>query len=129
MFVISKDFSFSASHRLSHLSEDHKCHRLHGHNYRVRIYLAAPYLDQRGFVKDYGELKEVKEYLDQRLDHRHLNDVFGNSIQTTAEKLAEFLFYEFRHALLITELVAVGVSETDNTWAWFSQDDKFLFGF
>lgn len=35
MFRITKEYHFSASHRLAHLPDDHQCARLHGHNYVV----------------------------------------------------------------------------------------------
>ena len=36
---IWKDFTFEAAHRLPNLPPDHKCARLHGHSYQVRIYV------------------------------------------------------------------------------------------
>jgi 6-pyruvoyltetrahydropterin/6-carboxytetrahydropterin synthase len=127
MYLISKEFTFSAAHQLSHLPETHQCHRLHGHNYIVRVYLAQGYLDDRGFVKDYGELESVQKYLKETLDHRNLNEVWG--VKTTAEKIAEELFYIFRHRFGISQLVAVGVSETSKTWAWYSENDNIIFSF
>ena len=67
MFTISKQFSFSASHQLSHLPADHQCARLHGHNYVVEVVLQREYLTGEGFVRDYGELSGVKEYIDAEL--------------------------------------------------------------
>ena len=43
MYTIAKQFTFSASHQLDHLPEDHQCARLHGHNYVVEIVLSAPF--------------------------------------------------------------------------------------
>ena len=37
MYIISKEYHFSASHQLHDLPEDHPCHRLHGHNYVVEV--------------------------------------------------------------------------------------------
>lgn len=34
---IFKDFHFEAAHRLPNVPDAHKCSRLHGHNYKVRI--------------------------------------------------------------------------------------------
>ena len=36
-FTIAKRFSFSASHALTAVPEDHKCRRTHGHNYEVEV--------------------------------------------------------------------------------------------
>ena len=41
MYTIAKQFSFSASHVIDGVPEDHPCGRLHGHNYTVEVQLAA----------------------------------------------------------------------------------------
>jgi 6-pyruvoyltetrahydropterin/6-carboxytetrahydropterin synthase len=114
MFRISKEFQFSASHRIDGLPEDHPCARLHGHNYVVRVELAAPELDRVGFVRDYRELAPLKDYIDATLDHRHLNEVLGDNC-VTAEHLARHLYAWC--AARWPETSAVSVSETPKTWA------------
>lgn len=112
MFQISKHFTFSASHQLTGLPDDHQCSRLHGHNYIVEVVLESPTLNSIGFVQDYGALAPIKTYIDDKLDHRHLNDLFD---VTTAEALAEHFYKRFKHQFPL--LVAVRVSETPKTWA------------
>lgn len=113
MYTISKEFHFSASHVLHGLPDGHQCGRLHGHNYIVVAVLAAPGLNQTGFVRDYGELNLFKTYIDAKLDHRHLNDAFD--CNPTAENMARILFQMFVHDY--PELVAIRISETPRTWA------------
>jgi 6-pyruvoyltetrahydropterin/6-carboxytetrahydropterin synthase len=114
MYRISKQFSFSASHQLTHLPVNHMCARLHGHNYKVEVVVESPMLDDRGFCGlDYGELAPFKNMLDAVYDHRHLNDVMD--VRPTAENLARVLF---DHARKISPFVVeVRVSETESTWA------------
>ncbi|WP_116472835.1 6-carboxytetrahydropterin synthase QueD [Zobellella maritima] len=114
MFTIRKEFHFSASHQLKQMPAHHPCSRLHGHNYVVEIELKSETLDQYGFVRDYLELKAFKDYIDDHLDHRHLNEVLGDEC-TTAERLARHLF-EWAHGHW-PEVSAVSVSETPKTWA------------
>lgn len=114
MFTISKQFHFSASHQLFGLADDHPCSRLHGHNYIAEVVLQSATLNSVGFVRDYRELSDLKNYIDDELDHRHLNDVLGAD-NTTAEKLAQHL-YDWSHAKW-PEVVAVRISETPKTWA------------
>lgn len=114
MFTITKRFDFSASHQLDHLDPGHQCARLHGHNYAVEVVIESPALDDRGFCQvDYGELDPFKRYLDDTLDHRHLNDVLP--CRTTAENIARYLFGEARK--LSPFVVACRVSETPKTFA------------
>ncbi len=35
--TLFKDFTFEAAHRLPHVPEGHKCGRLHGHSFMVRL--------------------------------------------------------------------------------------------
>jgi len=114
MFRITKEFHFSASHQLTELPADHQCARLHGHNYIVEVELSASDLDENGFVRDYHELTPLKRYIDDELDHRHLNDVLGHN-RVTAEFLARHL-YDWCKARW-QEVSAIRVSETPKTWA------------
>ena len=111
MYKISKQFSFSASHVLNLLPADHPCARLHGHNYVVTVHLKSETLDEYGFVKDYNVLKTVKQFIDETLDHRFLNDRIPG--HPTSENIARFLYEQFKPG--IPELVAVEVSETPQT--------------
>lgn len=113
MYKISKQFSFSASHILEGLPSEHPCSRLHGHNYLVTVYLKASELNSLGFVKDYRELSFVKKYIDENLDHRHLNDVF--TFNPTAENIAKALFDIF--SAVESQIYALEVSETPKTSA------------
>jgi 6-pyruvoyltetrahydropterin/6-carboxytetrahydropterin synthase len=124
VYTIKKQFEFSASHQLRHLRnpawpEDdprqHQCSRDHGHNYIVEVELQAEYLDSRGFVVDYGELRALKEYIDTTFDHRRLGEVVP--FYTTAENLAAH-FFGWCY-IRWPQTVAVRVSETVKTWAEF----------
>lgn len=119
MFVISKTFSFSASHQLLDLPSDHQCSRMHGHNYEVTLVLESPTLNTTGMVRDYGELAPFRRLLDEQFEHRHLNDVLYARMPT-AELLAVH-FYAFAHDLW-PEVVACRVKETDKTAATYSAD-------
>lgn len=116
-YEIQKEFHFSASHQLQGLPEGHQCGRLHGHNYIVVVVLGSNELNEHGFVVDYGELKPFKKYIDDVMDHRHLNEVFD--FQTTAENMAKHLY-----GLATSywkEVIEVRVSETPKTWARFRE--------
>src|SRR5712691_5223799 len=49
MYTITKRFAFSASHIIGGLPADHRCARLHGHNYEVEVVLQSATLDPIGF--------------------------------------------------------------------------------
>ncbi len=57
MFTIFKDYSFSAGHAIR--GHTRGCQNLHGHNYRVRVHVAAETLDALGMVIDFADLKAI----------------------------------------------------------------------
>jgi len=120
MYKISKQLAFSASHILEGLPQEHPCSRLHGHNYVITVHLKAKELDKVGFIKDYRELDNIKKYIDETLDHRHLNDILP--FNPTAENIAKYLYDVFVKD--IPELYAVEVSETPKTTALYEADGK-----
>ena len=118
-YRIRKRFDFEAAHSLPQVPEGHKCRNLHGHSYKVDVFVSSTELDEHGFVIDFGELKEFKKkFIDfpDGLDHRTLNNFFSNP---TAEIIAKFLFdsitvlYEDHKNIKIEK---VRVWETDKAW-------------
>jgi 6-pyruvoyltetrahydropterin/6-carboxytetrahydropterin synthase len=118
MYTISKEFHFSASHQLIGLPEEHPCSRLHGHNYVVTVELTSIGLNKVGFIVDYRDLEPIKQFIDNTLDHRHLNDIF--KFNPTAENMAKFFFKKFRKDLKFLLISAVIVKETDKTAARYT---------
>lgn len=116
MFTISKEFGFEAAHHLDGLPDTHPCSRVHGHSYKVIVILRSNKLNDVGFVRDYRALDMIKNWIDQTLDHRDLNDVFD--FNPTAENIAMHLFAEFSH---YPELAAVTVKETEKTSATYER--------
>lgn len=116
---ISKDFDFSASHRLEDLPKNHQCSRIHGHNYRIRVTITGQVVSP-GFVVDYSELSFFKTWIDDKLDHRHMNDVMESN--PTAENMAALMVEKVvshlsEHGYDNVSAVKVSVSETPKTWA------------
>lgn len=112
MFTISKEFHFSACHKLNDLPKGHPCSQLHGHNYVVRVILANNSVNDSGFVQDYNELSPIKEYIDTVLDHKNLNDVFD--FNPTVENMSKYIYHKFMNEFRF--LRAVEMSETPKTW-------------
>jgi 6-pyruvoyltetrahydropterin/6-carboxytetrahydropterin synthase len=116
VLTITKEFEFSASHRIVSLPSWHKCARHHGHNYVVALELSAPpeRLDEHGFVRDYGDLADFRKWVDETLDHQHLNNVEGTGT-TSSERLAMWIYGLWLPHY--PELTGVVVKETPKTSA------------
>ncbi len=118
-FSVYKEITFAAAH---FLREYHgKCENLHGHNYRVRIYVSADSLDSEGMVVDFVELKSaMKQAIHNRFDHRFINEVEPfDLLNPTAENLAMFFAEEVARQV-DDERIAVSechVWETDTNCA------------
>ena len=119
MYTISKEFSFSGAHHLAGLPDEHPCSRPHGHNYTVQLWLEREKLDDTGFVLDYGAMAPFGDFLDDKLDHRDLNEVVG--FNPTAENLAAYLF-TMASAYYPGLVLAVGVQETPKTIAIYRRE-------
>lgn len=116
MFTISKKFSFDSSHSLN-LPTTHKCSNIHGHTYCAEFIFSRDSLDKDGFVIDFCKLDIVKDFINNELDHRHLNSVHWLEA-TTSEVIAKSLFDKF--TIVFPQLCAVRISETPTTWAEYS---------
>lgn len=77
---------FEAAHHLPNLPKEHKCHRLHGHFFRVLVYLEGPVGAASSWVEDFAEIKKAFELLYAQLDHRYLKELEGLDNPTSDNK-------------------------------------------
>ena len=114
---ITQAFTFEAAHRLPHVPPTHRCHRLHGHSYRVELRLEGPLDPATGFVADFFDIEHAFAPLLTRLDHHCLNTVEGLE-NPTAELIAIWIWDRVKPLLPL--LATVVVFETPNCWAEYS---------
>ncbi len=112
VYEVSKEFVFSAAHQIR--MHGGKCERLHGHNWRVRVYACASALDRIGMVVDFADLQVIVSELCARFDHRNVNEIPPfTEVNTTAENLARFFFEEANRRLAAAHGGRVSVSRVD----------------
>ena len=108
---IWKDFSFEAAHQLRNVEPGHKCGRLHGHSFLVRIYVAGDLDPQKGWVVDFADIKKAfKPILQESLDHHFLNEIRGLEESPTSENVAIWIWDQLKPRLPL--LSGVEVRET-----------------
>ena len=95
---IYKEVGFEAAHRLTSVSQDHKCARLHGHSYRLVIHVRGDVDQGLGWVVDFADVKQAFEPLYEQLDHRYLNEIEGLE-NPTSENLAVWIWQRLKPAL------------------------------
>lgn len=107
--TIWKEFTFESAHRLPFTPEGHKCARLHGHSFRVRVHVTGEVDPRTGWIMDFADLREAFEPLRVRLDHYYLNEIEGLE-NPTSEVLAAWIWDR-----LVTTLPALSLVEVMET--------------
>jgi 6-pyruvoyltetrahydropterin/6-carboxytetrahydropterin synthase len=88
------EMGFSSAHFLRNYRG--KCENLHGHNYRVEVYVRGQRLDNAGMLVDFKDLKAATRRVVDYLDHRNINELppFDEELNPSAENLAEYFLSE-----------------------------------
>ncbi len=109
LMELFKEFTFEAAHRLPNLPATHKCSRLHGHSFLVRVHIEGDVDPRLGWVIDFGEMKQAMKPIIDRLDHYYLNEIEGLE-NPTSENLAMWVWDEVKGEL--PTITAIEVRET-----------------
>ncbi|MGA8279103.1 MAG: 6-carboxytetrahydropterin synthase QueD [Rhodanobacteraceae bacterium] len=103
---IFKTFQIEAAHRLPNVPVGHKCARLHGHSFRIDIFVRGPLDPQLGWVMDFADIKDAFWPLFEQLDHRCLNEVDGLD-NPTSENLARWIWGRLKPRLPLLARIVV----------------------
>jgi 6-pyruvoyltetrahydropterin/6-carboxytetrahydropterin synthase len=106
---IYKEFHFEAAHRLPNVPAGHKCARLHGHSFHVRLVVAGEVNEPDGWVMDFADLKASFKPIYDQLDHYYLNDIAGLE-NPTSENIAIWIWARLKPEL--PQLSSIEIRET-----------------
>jgi 6-pyruvoyltetrahydropterin/6-carboxytetrahydropterin synthase len=109
---VYKEVRFEAAHFLPNLPEDHKCRRMHGHSFKIRISINGPIEKHSGWVMDFADIKKVFDPILNQLDHSCLNDIDGLE-NPSSENLAVWIWNNLKPKLPL--LSGIEVKETCST--------------
>ena len=120
MFELRVRTHFAAAHQLTMVGR--KCENLHGHNWKVEVYVTGERLNQAGVLMDFGEIKKHVRGIMKELDHRFLNELesFHDS-EPSSENIARFVAQELQQKI---DDMSVRVSRVT---AWESDDASATF--
>jgi 6-pyruvoyltetrahydropterin/6-carboxytetrahydropterin synthase len=118
---IFKEFSFEAAHMLPSVPPGHKCGRLHGHSFRLEVFVAGPVGPTTGWIVDFAEIKSAVDPVVRVLDHYYLNEVAGLE-NPTSEILARWLWNRVKPNL--PGLSKVVVRETCTSGCIYQGDEE-----
>jgi 6-pyruvoyltetrahydropterin/6-carboxytetrahydropterin synthase len=119
MPTVFKEFTFDSAHKLPNVPEGHKCGRLHGHTYGVRLEVSGNIGVKTGWVIDYADIAGAWAPLHAVLDHNYLNDIPGLE-NSTSEVLAKWIWDRLKPTL--PGLSKVIVRETCTAGCFFPAD-------
>jgi 6-pyruvoyltetrahydropterin/6-carboxytetrahydropterin synthase len=82
---------FSSAHQLRGYKG--KCENLHGHNYKIEVFVRGKELNNIGLLVDFGDVKTATDEVVKYLDHRNINELppFDIEINTSAENISRFI--------------------------------------
>jgi 6-pyruvoyltetrahydropterin/6-carboxytetrahydropterin synthase len=94
MYEVMISEEFAAAHALRGYRG--KCENLHGHNYKIEIYVRGAELDEVGMLVDFVHLKAVTREVIRSLDHQNLNELppFDRELNPSAEHLAGYILHQ-----------------------------------
>lgn len=114
---------FAAAHQL----RCHKggCEKLHGHNWKVQVYVLAEKLNELDLAIDFHELKKLTEEVIAPLDHSFLNDIFPFTEKNpSSENIAKWIYDSLKKRLNESnvELAAVSIWESETASATYFEE-------
>ena len=103
MFELKIITHFAAAHQLKDFKGP--CENLHGHNWKIEVYVASDVLNEACLVIDFGILKEKTAAIIKEFDHKFLNDLRpfkdrNPSSENIAQYIAERLSSELNSATI-----------------------------
>jgi 6-pyruvoyltetrahydropterin/6-carboxytetrahydropterin synthase len=115
MYELKVVSRFAAAHQLTMVAK--KCENLHGHNWKIELYVTGKKLNHAGVVMDFGEIKQHLSEIIADLDHKFLNDiVFFQDGNPSSENIARYI------AVTMQEKIANPNVRVSRVTAWESED-------
>ena len=95
MYELKVVTRFAAAHQLAMVGS--KCENMHGHNWKIEVYVTGEKLNTAGVLVDFGEIKAHLAEVMKKLDHRFLNelDYFPDG-NPSSENIARFVARELQ---------------------------------
>jgi 6-pyruvoyltetrahydropterin/6-carboxytetrahydropterin synthase len=118
MYYSAITATFSSAHALRNYGG--KCERLHGHNWRVEVTVAAERLDEAGMGLDFTVLRAKTAEVLAVFDHRFLNEVEPFREQNPSSELIARHVFDSLSTTINEErarVYSVRVWESDGSWA------------
>ena len=115
MYELKVVTKFAAAHQLTMVGE--KCENMHGHNWKIEVYVTGEKTDDSGVLMDFGIIKKQVREIMVMLDHKYLNELdYFQQSQPSSENIAFFVATELQKRM---DNQVVSISKVT---AWESDD-------
>lgn len=109
---IYKEFSFDSAHFLPNVPDGHKCKEMHGHTYKLKVFIKGKLDPKLGWIMDFKDLKDALMPVIDQLDHKLINDIPGLQ-NPTAENITVWIWDQIKPSLPL--LSRIELYETPTT--------------
>jgi 6-pyruvoyltetrahydropterin/6-carboxytetrahydropterin synthase len=107
---------FAAAHQLRHFRG--KCEKLHGHNWKIEVYIEGEELNDIGLLIDFKDVKNATSKILEGLDHSFLNELPPFKDQNpSSENIAAYIFRELGNELNDTRIKVSKVTAWESDFA------------
>ena len=96
--IIFKQFTFDSAHFLPMVPEGHKCREIHGHTYKLTVFVEGPLDVNLGWVSDFTNIKQIVNDTIDIVDHKLLNNIEGLE-NPTCEILSVWLWKKIKNEI------------------------------
>ena len=123
MYELMVEERFSAAHQLRGYKG--KCENMHGHNFKVQVFVSADMLNDIDLPIDFHDLKDMLKDTLSGLDHAFLNDVFPfTEINPSSENICKWVYDNLKKKVNEDHIAvsAVTVWESDTASATYYED-------
>jgi 6-pyruvoyltetrahydropterin/6-carboxytetrahydropterin synthase len=123
MYELMIEAHFSSAHQLRGYRG--KCENLHGHNWKVQVYVLAEKLNDLDIAIDFHEMKRLAEEVLAPLDHGFLNDIFPFTEKNpSSENIAKWIYDSLKKKITDenVQLSAITVWESETASATYFED-------
>ena len=123
MFELMVETRFSSAHQLRGYKGE--CEKLHGHNWKVQVYVLAERLNDIDLAIDFHELKALTEEVVAQLDHGFLNDIFPFTEKNpSSENIAKWIYDSLKKKIAEGDinLSAVTIWESETCSATYFEE-------
>jgi len=116
MYELQITTQFAAAHQLRNFRG--KCEKLHGHNWRIDVFVEGEKLNDTGLLIDFKDLRDATNKILDELDHSFLNELSQFKDQNpSSENIAAYIFTKLSSELNDTNITVSKVTAWESDTA------------